>query len=111
MQDISIKEDNGRIKKVGTIFKKCFYKRVKESKHLMRVSNSWGIDADVFNKVVFIECDSIKILDTENDIMYECLVYVFKLHGQYLHIKPHRAQIFLNRHFFTKVESYSTTKK
>jgi hypothetical protein len=110
MQDLFIKEDTGRVKKVGTIYKDCFYKRVKESKHLMIVNNSWGIDNEIMN-LLFLECKGIKIYCTETDTLYETSVLEFKSKGQYLHIKPHRAQIFLNRHYFTKTENYSKIKK
>jgi hypothetical protein len=95
IETISITEDNGNIKQVGEIYNRCFYRRVKEDKHLFRTLNAWGIDAEVFNTVLLTECERIKFYDTQKHLVYEVPVIRFKEFGSYQHHKPHRPQIFL----------------
>lgn len=106
---IHIKEDNGRRVTVGQVFNGAFYKRVKKSKHLLKVTDSWGIDAELM-KLLEIECNAIKILDEDEDIMYQCTVYDYVTKGDYKHFKPHRAQMFLSRKYFEKIEHYMHNK-
>ncbi len=105
-ETIQIKDDSGKLCTVGWIYNKTFYKRVKKSKHFFRKSNSWGVDAEVFNKVIYTDCDAVKILDEEENTLYECTVADFKKYGTYLHIKPNRAQIFMTVFNFNKTFNY-----
>ena len=86
-------------KNIGTLHEGNFLKRVKRSKHLHRKTNAWGIDAEKFNNVIYphvIEHNGkIKVFDEENKRLYVTNADNFKLHGIYLHFKPHKAQIFL----------------
>jgi len=106
METIKIIEEKGKVCTVGHIFKGKFYKKVSKNKHLHYKTNSWGIDAEAFNKIIFLECSEIKILDEDENTLYECSVSYFKTYGQYLHFKPHRAQIFLNREKFKITKNY-----
>lgn len=102
---IKIKEDKGKLCTVGEIFNQCFYKRVKLSKHLYVTLDAWGIDSQVFNTIVTVECRRIKILDVESGQIYECNVQDYQNYAKYLHFKPHRAQVFLSRKFFKLINN------
>lgn len=96
---------NGRELHIGVIYKipsgkTVFSKTVKESKHLYRKSDAWGIDAQKYKELIEPNCDYILIHDLESGGDYKTRVKIFSKFGEYLHFKPHRAQIFLPRIYF-----------
>lgn len=70
-------------------------RRSKKSKHLYRVLNAWGIDAQYFTDVLASRGSIIMINDTEEKKRYLTSAEIVEKHGQFKHHKPHRAQIFL----------------
>lgn len=100
---ITVTEDNGREKIIGTLEDKVFKKTVKESKHLMRLLNAWGVDAQIFTDVLMSDqCHVIMVKDIETKINYMTLPSIVKKHGVFKHYKPHRAQIFLPRRYWAQ---------
>ena len=86
--------------------KRVFVKEVKESKHLFRKLDSWGIDAKFFEDVLLPNNYKIRIIDKERNIVYETDAETFKKNGYYLHFKgkeDYRTQIFLPRRYFEKL--------
>lgn len=82
---------------------RLFTKRVKESKHLFRKFDAWGIDADYFRNVLLPNNYTIKIVDTEKDKVYITMAEKFSKNGQHFHFKKdqdYQAQIFLSRRFW-----------
>lgn len=53
-------------KVVGNIVDGVLQKKVRRSKHFMRVLNGWGMDTDIFKH----DFNEVKILDTENETLY-----------------------------------------
>lgn len=82
-------------KVVAHIKDDILYKKVKRSKHLHRVLNSWGMDSRILEE----EFSEVKILDIENDQIYIVPKHVWVEHG----IKKnfgHGDQTFLPLHYF-----------
>jgi len=103
---------DGKYKRhIGTIYDGEFYKRVRRSEHLYQELNAWGIDALFFKGKIVEECHTVKILDTENNVLYTVPVSKFKQYGEYRTYPPHRAQILLPLSYFERTEEYSTNDK
>ena len=49
---------------------KTFRKKVKFSKHLFRMRDSWGIDKNTFDTLGELGCEQIRILDEEANRIY-----------------------------------------
>ena len=74
--------------------RKVFTKHVQKSKHLFKKLDAWGIDAEVLDKLV--EKDyRIIVKDRDESKNYYVTASEWKEKGDYLHFKPHRAQVFL----------------
>ena len=108
---------NGRERTViGTldVEKKEFSKKVQESKHLMRVLDSWGTDSDYFHKVLLPNNYTLKFNDVEKKIRYTVSAEDFAANGQHYHFKKDGrdfgAQFFLPRKFWSQ-ETYGTQEK
>ena len=88
-----------RGKTVGTLDNNVFTKNVKESKHLMRAYDAWGIDYGVFINHLKPTNAQILIHDTESDTTYASSANVFEAHGL---IKDfgYGKQVFLSRKEF-----------
>lgn len=82
-------------KTIGEINNRTFYKVVSKSKHLFKVLDAWGIDAETFNNTIVRECDIINIFDKEEKKVYTVSVSDFDKKAIYKHFKPHRSQRFL----------------
>lgn len=93
-------------KNIGWLHERTYYKKVKSSKHLYNTLNAWGIDAEAFELRISKECDSIKILDTETNVLYELSVSLFKALAIYKHHKPHRPQMFVKLRDWGITENY-----
>jgi len=57
-------------KRIGSLKENVFRKRVKKSKHLMRMNDSWGIQLDALTKLKSDGCTEIRILETEDNKVY-----------------------------------------
>lgn len=103
---VTIKEDNGREKVIGTLENGVFSKNVKKSKHLFIKTNSWGVDADYFKTVVEPTCTVVKVRDTEERKTYLTTPQIIAKHGEYKHFRPHRAQIFLSLRYWVTSDKF-----
>ena len=104
MSRLCIQDHEGRERVVGDISEGVFYKKVKESVHLYRGLDAWGIDERLFKTVILANTHLMKILDTENNRLYEIEPKVFKEKGLYRNHKPFGAQIFLPRKYWRITE-------
>jgi len=57
-------------RRIGTLKEGVFRKRVKKSKHLMRMNDSWGIQLNALNQLNDQKCTEIRILETEENKVY-----------------------------------------
>ena len=57
-------------KKIGSLVDGVYRKRVKKSKHLMRMNDAWGIQYEVLQELKQKGCTEIRVLDTEDNIVY-----------------------------------------
>lgn len=94
MENIIITESDGRRKNIGWIRDGVFKREVKRSKHMYKKLSAWGMDAETLNKLKD-EITEIRFLDREKNILYTTTPQAMLAKGQYLHHKPHRAQVFL----------------
>jgi len=87
--------------------RRIFTKHVRESKHLFRKLDAWGIDAQVFTEQLLPIKATIRVIDAETGTTYQVGSSVFHEHGSFLHFKDglntHRAQIFLPRGYFMRI--------
>lgn len=109
MTFIRINEGTKDERVIGELHEKegIFSKQVKMSKHLFRIKNAWGLDAQFFNDVLLPNKYFIQIYDLENKKYYCCESEVFKKYGFHYHFKnsdDHRAQIFLSLNHFNIIE-------
>jgi hypothetical protein len=93
-------------KVIGEIVNGKFFKRVKESKHLFRTLDAWGIDAELFHRHLLPDNLPIVIIDTQFATTYTTDAKTWYEQGVYQHHKEdgkkdHKAQIFLPRKSFT----------
>ena len=109
MPVINIKLKDNTRRTIGSLDTetKIFRKTVKESRHLFRIYDAWGIDSDYFTDVLFPNSYKIQVHDKENDVVYEITAEKLKKHGQYYHFKnkenDHGAQIFCSRRNWDKI--------
>lgn len=90
----------GKAKIIGQLVKRTFYKQVKQSVHLLRKADSWGIQADIFRDVLKNQCDFIRIKDVETGSVYVSTYEAFDKFGVYKNFRPHGLQKFLARRYF-----------
>jgi len=87
-----------------------FYKEVKESIHLFRKFDAWGIDAKFFNEVLLPANYTIHIYEIEYNINYHITSKEFEKHSRHFHFiekEDNKAQIFCSRvHFATTPRDY-----
>lgn len=102
---IQITESNGSRRMIGTLKGDIFRKRIKGSKHIYRKLDAIGIDAKIFKDVLLGQTKQIRVLDTDENMVYFVSTELFDKKGEYLHFPPHRAQIFLSRRYWDK-ENY-----
>jgi hypothetical protein len=57
-----------------------FRKRVRRSRHLLKVMNAWGIDKAVVDEIADT-CKQIRIFDADSDMVYSCDMETFKTLG------------------------------
>lgn len=103
-KEVRINQDDGETRVIGIIEREAFIKHVKESKHLYRKLNAWGLDTEKFENEISEECDSIHVVDIENDTLYIAEPKDFQEHGEYLHHEPHREQVFLSLEHWSAID-------
>lgn len=103
---VTIREESGREKVIGTLDNGIFSKSVKKSKHLFVKLNAWGIDAPYFKAVVEPTCTIVKVRETEEKKTYLTTPQIIAKHGEYKHYKPHRAQIFLPLRYWVTSDTF-----
>ena len=74
----------------------------KKSKHFYRKLNAWGIDAKALDGMEEINLEEVQIIDVENKEKYTADIETIRKFGEYLHHKPHRAQVFLPLKYWKK---------
>ena len=82
---------------------KVFKKNVRLSKHLFKVLDAWGMDAELLHQLAD-KGYMIIINDLDEKKTYKIEAKKFKKFGQYYHFKgqeDHKAQIFLPRLYFS----------
>lgn len=72
---------NSKGQVIGKLKDGIFRKKVKKSKHYMRVLNAWGLDVEVVDKLRASKCTEIRILDTESQSIYSTPFEVFDNKG------------------------------
>lgn len=65
-------------KLIGTLTEGIYRKKVKGSKHTLKILNAWGIEKEVIDK---IDCTEIRIKDIETDTVYSLPFQSFKEHA------------------------------
>jgi hypothetical protein len=102
---------NGKSKRIviGFIEDGVFYKEIKGSIHILRKLDAIGIDAHIFKTVIEPNLSAIVVRDSETGISYTTTPEIIKKKGEYRHYKPHRAQVFLARVYWTS--SYNNKLK
>jgi len=109
---------NNRVIGTADYVNRVFDKDVKLSKHLFRKFDAWGIDAAYFTDILLEQEYTIRIFESEENIMYKVTAKEWDKQvkkknnmAQILHFKQgkvdHQAQTFLPRRFFKK---YKTTQ-
>ncbi len=85
---------------------KTFTKSVRESKHLFKKFDAWGIDGEFFRKVLLPQNYRVVVHDTDNDKTYSAVSETIDKKGNWFHFKSdeadHLAQIFLSRTYWNQ---------
>ena len=102
---VRINKGGEKERMIGMLYPKdkLFIKRVKESKHLFKVLDAWGIDAEYFTNVLCPNNYKIKVIDSDTEIVYSIMAEKIKEKGQFYHFKKKeddRAQILCARRFW-----------
>jgi hypothetical protein len=90
-------------KKIGYASGESFTKRVKKSKHLLRMWNAWGIDKNIVNQLVEGGVTTIIIHECEENIDYVVSVKEFVEKGIEADF-GYSSQIFLSLIHFKQVK-------
>lgn len=80
---------------------KTYRKRVKHSKHLFRMRDSWGIDRSTFDTLGELGCEHIRILDEESNRIYSISYRDFFLYSVLDKWGDEDMQLFCQRQHFT----------
>ena len=100
---ITIYQDDHKGKVAGTLQDGIFTKMVRESKHLMRKLDAWGIDGKLFTNVLSSpQCNVIMLKDKDHDKWYLTTPEIMKKRGEWRHYIPYGAQIFLARRYWVQ---------
>jgi hypothetical protein len=90
---------------IGDLDGNIFRKKVKASKHLMRIYDAWGIDYQAFQEYLLPINAEIEITDIESGIIYYTTANVFNSMGFNKEYGDGR-QIFLARKYFSQENKY-----
>lgn len=77
-----------------------FYKIVSKSKHLFRKTDEWGIDAELFNRLILPNGFNIVIYEREEGKHYCLPAKEFKNYMTYREFKGYGKQVFVPRKAF-----------
>jgi hypothetical protein len=91
--------------------KNIYRKYVRESEHLFRKLDAWGIDAKLFNELILPKSAVVVITDNETNRVYQTTAKNIGENGRYFHFKEgdvsHKAQIFLSRAYWIRTTDMS----
>lgn len=80
-----------------------FTKHVKESKHLFRKLDAWGIDGAMFKKLLLSkQCHVILVIDDETGKKYMTTPQIMDKYGDWRTYGIHKPQIFLARRYWAQ---------
>ena len=65
---------------VGHIEDSVFHKKVKGSRHQLKVPPAWCISSEAFDDYILPDCDQIVVEDQESGITYRVSTVVFQRH-------------------------------
>lgn len=103
MNPIIYKRDG---KNIGEFDGTTLRKTVNSDKHLFRVLDAWGIDAELLDKILVPKKANIEITDTKTGVVYSISAEYAREHGEFYHFKQakkdHGTQIFIRRKFFSQ---------
>jgi hypothetical protein len=85
-----------------------FRKKVKESKHLMRKLDAWGVDESVYEQLRQAWCEKLQILDTDTNTLYEIPFNRFEQNAITRDFGYGRQAFVPRRHFDTKKHGQRT---
>ena len=85
---------------IGELVDGVLTKTVRRSKHLYRKFDGWGIDAEAFEGWLDRGMHSIRIEDTEDNVVYEIAVEDFALHGREIQYGDFGRQLVCGRKYF-----------
>lgn len=80
--------------------RRVFSKQAKLSKHLFKMLDAWGVDAEYFDQVLYPGDYLIQVNELEEMVRYEVPAATMREKGQFYHFKggqDHRTQLFLPR--------------
>jgi hypothetical protein len=78
-------------KRIGSLKDGIFRKRVKKSKHLMRMNDSWGIQLEAVNKLKKAGCTEVRILEVEENKVYSVPLEKIWKEGKVMHFDGDQA--------------------
>ena len=55
---------------IGNLHEGIFRKKVKSSKHLMKIYDAWAIEEEIVQEIRFAGCEEIRLLDTDTGTIY-----------------------------------------
>lgn len=117
MKTIWIRYEDGQRRKVGWVSEDTFFSPRQTKKHLFRGgratveearrdgTSSWGLDCKVCDGL--IERGIVWFVVKVGKTNYRCKLIDMRDKGFVFHMKPHRAQYFLNEKEFTKEKECS----
>jgi hypothetical protein len=97
---------DGFLKNIGEydFTSNSFYKEIDKEKHLFKKLNAYGIDAEVFDRILKPNNATIKLYAPKGNTTYYATVKDFMEHGTYFHFEnakeDYAPQIFLPLDFF-----------
>lgn len=100
---IVIKQADGELRRVGSYVEEegSLYLTRTRKKHFMRKLNAWGLDREVFEDLYENRgLKEVKIFVRDRNKRVVANAEDFVEHGEYMHFKPHRPQIFLNEEWW-----------
>lgn len=75
MESVEFKNQKGQV--VGEMHDSIYRKKVIREKHLMKMFGSYGIDADIFKKLVELKCKEIRVKEKDTDCIMSCSFETF----------------------------------
>lgn len=98
---VFIDEEDGNGRMIGTFKDGVYRKIVRKSTHLMKKFDAWGIDKNAFDELCEKGMKEIRILDTEDDVVYSATPEDYKKED-WVQDLGHGEQMFLRREKFNQ---------